>query len=170
MSEDKVVKYIAEPVSSEEEEAEAEAAPGEGERKEEAETSLVQQERIVIEKDMEGNWHIVEPESAGVKTSVLEGTLRQLSTLKADTFPDSIISPEACGLAPPNGFVEVHLNDGAIYTLLIGDTEEKNRRYVKKADDDTIVLIYSSRVESLARKLDTLREEKKEEEPQEETG
>ena len=63
------------------------------------------------------------------------------------------------------------MNDGASKTLLIGK-EENGKYYVKRADQETIFLVYKSTINNqLLKKVDDLKEEetKKEDEKKEGT-
>lgn len=90
------------------------------------------------------------PDSGAVKTTAIRSTIRTLSGLKADTFPDSLPSPADAGLDPPMQEVEVALDDGAVHTLEIGALNDaETRHYVKKAGDQTLFLLSKGRVSGL---------------------
>lgn len=121
---------------------------------------------IAIAKDDEGNFTLTAPDSAAAKKSIVESTLRTLSNLRCDAFPDSLPSMSDAGLDPPRQSVEVLLDDGAAYTLLIGNlNEDDTRHYVKKESDETLFLLSKGRITSLIRDVDALKETPPEQPP-----
>lgn len=114
---------------------------------------------VVLEKDAEGNLALVSPESGPVKAPVLESTLRTLSALRCDAFPDPGLSLAAAGLLPPAQRVEVQLDDGSRFGLDLGkETDDGARVYAKQDGSDTIYLVSKGRAAALVRKVEDLRE------------
>ncbi len=113
---------------------------------------------IVVVKDDQGNFALTAPEAAPAKKGIVEGTLRTLSSLRCDAFPDSLVAAAAVGLEPPEQRVIVSLDDGATHELYIGQEVETARHYVKKAGDDTIFLLSKGRVTGILRTLEDLKE------------
>ena len=113
---------------------------------------------VVIVKDDQGNFALTAPESAPAKKSLVESTLRTLSTLRCDAFPDTPPAIGDTGLEPPEQGVSVMLDDGATLELQIGKEVDAARHYVRKAGDDTIFLLSKGRVTGLLRKAEELKE------------
>jgi len=113
---------------------------------------------IVIVKDDEGNFALTAPEAAPAKKGIVESTLRTLSTLRCDAFPDTPVTAADVGLEPPEQRVIVSLDDGAVHELQIGQEVETARHYVKKAGDDTLFLVSKGRVTGILRTLEDLKD------------
>ena len=114
---------------------------------------------VAVLKDDEGNFTLTSPDSAAAKKNVVESTLRTLSNLRCDAFPDSLPSLADAGLEPPRQSVQVLLDDGAAYTLLIGNAiEDETRHYVMKEGDDTLFFLSKGRITSLIRDVDAVKE------------
>ena len=112
-----------------------------------------------------GQWKLLEPEAANAKKDVVDGILNTFSSLKTNDFAEKK-ELEEYGLDEPASIVSADLNDGTSQTLLIG-TEESGKYYVKRADQDTVFLVYKYNVNQLLKKIDDL---KAEELPEEETS
>jgi hypothetical protein len=116
-------------------------------------------DEISIIKDDADNYVMMAPDSAGVKKNLIEATLRTLSNLRCDAFPDSVPSLADAGLEPPRERIEIFMEDGAVLALDIGDEVDEVRHYVKKDGDETLFLLSKGRVKNLIRKADELTEE-----------
>ncbi len=122
--------------------------------------------KIALQLEVEGGqWKLLEPEAANAKKDVVDGILNTLSSLKTNDFAEKKELKEY-GLDEPASMVSADLNDGTSQTLLIGK-EESGKYYVKRADQDTVFLIYKYNVNQLLKKVDDL---KAEELPEEETS
>ncbi len=111
---------------------------------------------MVVEKSLDGNFTITAPESiAAVKHSV-DTMIRMMSNLKCDAFPDTVISLEEAGLNPPLQKLEIKLDDGASYSLLVGGEADENKHFVAREGHDTIYLLTKGRLTSLIPTADTL--------------
>ncbi len=113
---------------------------------------------VVIVKDDQGNFALTAPESAPAKKSLVESTLRTLSTLRSDAFPDAPPLIADTGLEPPEQGVSVLLDDGATLELQIGKEADAARHYVRKAGDETVFLLSKGRVTGILRKVEELKE------------
>lgn len=113
---------------------------------------------VVIVKDDQGNFALTAPEAAPAKKSLVESTLRTLSTLRCDAFPDVPPAIGDTGLEPPEQGVSVLLDDGATLELQIGKEADAARHYVRKAGDETIFLLSKGRVTGILRKAEELKE------------
>jgi hypothetical protein len=113
---------------------------------------------IVIVKDDQGNYTMTAPDASPAKKSMVESTLRTLSTLRCDAFPDATVTAAEAGLENPEQKVIVQLEDGASLELQIGNAVDAARHYVKRAGDDTIFLLSKGRVTGLLRKAEELKE------------
>ncbi|MFH1144495.1 MAG: DUF4340 domain-containing protein [Candidatus Eisenbacteria bacterium] len=114
---------------------------------------------IDIHRTPAGDFVIAAADSVPAKKSLVESTIRALSTLRADAFPAAAISFEEAGLAPPLQQVRVDLEDGGARTLLIGRETEGDRIFVAAAGRETVFLLSKGRLGTLVRDLATLREE-----------
>lgn len=114
---------------------------------------------ITIEKNDQDTYVMTAPDSAGVKKQMVESTIRTLAMLRCDAFPDSLPTLAEAGLEPPRQRIEVQLDDGASYALVIGNETDAARQYVKKDGDDTIYLLSKGRAKSLMRDAAELKEE-----------
>ncbi len=130
----------------------------EGEKVKELRMEPASAEPIVITKNEEGTFVMTEPESAAVKRNLVDSTVRTLANLRCDAFPDSVPSLADAGLAPPQQSVEVALDDGASYTLHIGNETDNARIYVRRPDRETIFQLSKGRVNSLIRTAEDLKE------------
>jgi hypothetical protein len=126
-------------------------------------------EKIVLQLNAENNeWKLIEPEEAKGKKDVVERILNTLSSLKANDFSEKKELKEY-ELDEPKSIISAYLNDGASKTLFIGK-EENGKYYVKRADQETVFLVYKSTINNqLLKKLEDFKEEEtKEEKAQEE--
>jgi len=115
---------------------------------------------IVVARNATGTLRMVAPESTAVKEPVIQSTLRMLGTLRADAFPDSIPPLDAIGLAEPQQRVAVTLEDGAQYALELGIADSAAAQtYAKRAADETLYFLRTSRLSSLLRGADELRDD-----------
>jgi len=134
-------------------------------------TIVSEDKKIVLQLDTGSNkWKLIEPEAANANKDVVNGILNALSALKANDFAEKKELKEY-GLDEPKSLVSTDLNDGTSKTLFIGK-EENGKYYVKRADQETVFLVFKSTINNqLLKKVDDLKEEatKKEEEKKEET-
>ncbi len=116
------------------------------------------QDNVTLVRDSLGTFTMTAPEEAGVKRALAESTLRALSMLSCDGFPDSLPSLADAGLDPPLQRVEVLLDDGATYGLNIGNEVENRRHYATRDGDDMIFLLSQYKVKSILREAEELKE------------
>jgi len=121
-----------------------------------------EEQKILLQTDAEGKWEFIEPEKAKAKKDVVDGILNALSSLETDDFAEKKELKEY-GLDEPASSVSAELNDGSSRVLLIGK-EESGKHHVKRADKETVFLIYKSKVNQLLKKVEELKEEEKAEE------
>jgi Domain of unknown function (DUF4340) len=106
-------------------------------------------EPLTLTKTLEGNFVMSLPESAAVIKNIVDASVRNLSTLRCDDFPDSLPSLSDAGLDPPLQQITAKLDDGAAFTLYVGHETESGKFYVSKRGDDTIALLSKGRIGSL---------------------
>lgn len=113
---------------------------------------------IALVKDDQGSFALIAPEAAPARKSQVESTLRTLSSLRCDAFPEAPPASVDVGLEPPEQSVSVVLDDGATLELQIGKEGDAARHYVRKAGDETIFLLNKTRLTGILRKLEDLKE------------
>jgi hypothetical protein len=81
-----------------------------------------------LEKNAEGNWEVVEPEPGPAKDVEANRLVATVSRFLADR----IVAPSdtsATGLEEPTWRIEVTVEDGTAYTILVGDETEQEKSY-----------------------------------------
>ncbi len=116
-----------------------------------------------LEKNQEGDFVLVEPESSAVKQDIVKRIARSLADLRCTDFADSVADLAEAGLEPPKAKVTAWLEDGATYALELGGEDERGRIYVRKPGSETIFLIMKGKRNTIVRDLNEIKEEPKEE-------
>ena len=99
---------------------------------------------------------MLKPVAAAADTTEVDNLLTTLSGLNTDDFTESTDGLTEYGLETPESVISAALNDGTTATLYIG-TEEEGKRYVKRDDKDTVFRLFTSNVDRLIKKSDTLK-------------
>ncbi|MBP6875882.1 MAG: DUF4340 domain-containing protein [Candidatus Eisenbacteria bacterium] len=118
-----------------------------------------EKESFQIDKTPAGEFVFAGPDSVRAKSNLVQAIARTLSTLRADDFPDSVLTAQQAGLAPPRQRVRVDMEDGGSHELRIGRETSGSRVYVARDQDETLMLLSAGRVSALIRDAATLREE-----------
>jgi len=118
--------------------------------------------KVILPKDEEGNWKIIEPKPANAKKEEVDKIADTLSKLEVSDFAEKKELKEY-GLYEPKSKISAMLNDGSTKTLLIGNKED-SKYYVKRADSDIVFILYKYRIDELLKKFEDLKEESEEEE------
>ena len=113
-------------------------------------------ETVELRLDAAGTWQMLKPVAAAANTTEVDNLLTTLSGLNTDDFTESTDDLTEYGLETPESVISAALNDGTTATLYIG-TEEEGKRYVKRDDKDTIFRLFTSNVDRLIKKSDTLK-------------
>ena len=114
------------------------------------------EETVELRLDTAGTWQMVKPVAAAANTTEVDNLLTTLSGLNTDDFTESTDDLTEYGLETPESVISAALNDGTTATLYIG-TEEEGKRYVKRDDKDTVFRLFTSNVDRLIKKSDTLK-------------
>ncbi len=116
------------------------------------------EETVELRLDDDGKWQMLQPIASAVKQSEVDSLLTAFSQLDTDDFAEAKDALDEYGLASPESSISAVLNDGTTATLHIGK-EEDGKRYVKRDDKDNIFRLYTSNVNRLIKKSETLKEE-----------
>lgn len=114
------------------------------------------EETVELRLDTAGTWQMLKPVAAAANTTEVDNLLTTLSGLNTDDFTESTDDLTEYGLETPESVISAALNDGTTATLYIG-TEEEGKRYVKRDDKDTVFRLFTSNVDRLIKKSDTLK-------------
>ena len=116
------------------------------------------EETLELRLDAEGTWQMLKPTAAAVKQDEVDSLLTTLSALDTDDFAETTDDLSEYGLDTPASTLSAVRNDGTIATLHIGK-EADGKLYVKRADTDTVFRLFTSNVDRLIKKADTLKAE-----------
>jgi len=129
-------------------------------------TIVSENQKIVIPKDEEGNWKIIEPEAADAKKDEVDKIADKFSTLEASDFAEEKELKEY-GFDEPKSKLSAMLSDGSVKTLLVGNKQD-SKYYVKTDDKETIYILYKYIIDDLFKKFEDLKQKTKEQEKPEE--
>lgn len=110
------------------------------------------EEKIVLEKDVNGSWAMTEPQASGVDSAAVERMAAALSTMRASSFVDSLIPAETLGFAQPTVMVGVKLADGSEQKVTVGNELEDNLSYCVKGHDEQVYTLASFRLDQFMKK------------------
>lgn len=116
------------------------------------------EETVELRLDADGTWQMLKPSASAVKQDEVDSLLTTLSGLDTDDFAEAVDDLGAYGLDTPQSTISAVRNDGTTATLHIG-REEEGKLYVKREDKDTIFRLFTSNVDRLIKKADTLKAE-----------
>ena len=116
------------------------------------------EETVELRLNTNGIWQMLKPEASAVNTNEVDTLLTTFSELKTDDFGEPQDDLAAYGLDTPQSVISAVLNDGTTATLYIG-TEAEGKLYVKREDKDTIFRLFTSNVDRLVKKSETLKAE-----------
>lgn len=116
------------------------------------------EETVELHLDAEGTWQMLQPVASAVKKTEVDSLLTTFSELDTDDFAEAKENLAEYGLDVPHSSISATLNDGTTATLHIGK-EEDGKLYVKRADKNTIFMLFKSNVDRLRKKSETLTEE-----------
>lgn len=114
-------------------------------------------EKVVIPKNKKGNWVIIKPEAAEAKKEEVDKVADTLSKLEASDFAEKK-KPKEYGLDEPKSKISAMLNDGSTKTLLVGN-KESSKYYVKRADTETVFVLYKNKIDKLLKTFEDLKKE-----------
>ena len=114
------------------------------------------EEMVELHLDENGAWQMLKPVAATAKTTEVDNLLTTFSSLNTDDFAAAKDDLAEYGLDVPESTISALLNDGTTATLHIGK-EEEGKRYVKRADKDTVFRLFKSNVDRLITKSDKLK-------------
>ena len=116
------------------------------------------EELVELRLDADGTWQMLKPAASAVKQDEVDSLLTTLSGLDTDDFAEATDDFGEYGLDTPESTISAVRNDGTTATLHIGK-EEDGKLYVKRADTDTVFKLFTSNVDRLIKKADTLKAE-----------
>ena len=116
------------------------------------------EETVKLHLDTEGTWQMLKPIASAVKQTEVDSLLTTLSGLDTDDFAEMPDDLGEYGLDMPESTISAVRNDGITATLYIGN-EEDGKLYVKRDDADTVFRLFTSNVDRLIKKSDTLKAE-----------
>ncbi|MDE0014064.1 MAG: DUF4340 domain-containing protein [Candidatus Poribacteria bacterium] len=116
------------------------------------------EETVELHLDAEGTWQMLKPIASAVKQTEVDSLLTTLSGLDTDDFAEMPDDLGEYGLDMPESTISAVRNDGITATLYIGN-EEDGKLYVKRDDADTVFRLFTSNVDRLIKKSDTLKAE-----------
>lgn len=116
------------------------------------------EETVELRLDAEGAWQMLKPIASAVKQTEVDSLLTTLSGLDTDDFAEIPDDLGEYGLDMPESTISAVRNDGITATLHIGN-EEDGKLYVKRDDADTVFRLFTSNVDRLIKKSDTLKAE-----------
>lgn len=122
-------------------------------------------ETIAIESQGDGSWQIIEQEVSPGKKDAVDKIISDISKLSADSFAEKK-EPIEEGADPlkeykldePQSTVTVDLKDGSVRILHVGDQSNQNF-YVKKEGQDTVFMLYKSKIDRIFKDIEDLKAE-----------
>jgi len=111
-----------------------------------------------------GKWNIVKPEKMKAEKKKVYEFLREISDLKAISFPDEEITEEKAGLNKPEYTIKLDLITNKKHTLLIGKKTKDTRYYVKSDTSPYIMLLSEYMVKELTPDIKELKVKKEKKE------
>lgn len=122
-------------------------------------------ETIAIESQGDGNWQIIEPEVSPGKKDAVDKIISDISKLSADNFAEKK-EPTEEGADPlkeykldePLSTFTVDLKDGSVRILHVGDQSNQSF-YVKKEGQDTVFMLYKSKIDRIFKDIEDLKAE-----------
>jgi len=104
-------------------------------------------EPVVLEKDDTGDWALTEPEALRADQNTVDTLVGTLASLESNRLadegaPDMDLHP--FGLDAPQFEVEITSQDGAKYTLLVGDETPTGANFFAKTEDIPSIFTLSS--------------------------
>jgi len=121
------------------------------------------EEKIVLEKDVNGSWAMTAPQASSVDSTVVERLAASLSTMRASGFVDSLLPAETLGLGQPDVVVSVKLADGTEQKVSVGNELEDNLFYCAKEHDDQVYTLARFRLDQFMKRSPDLVKEDVEE-------
>lgn len=115
------------------------------------------EETVELRLDAEGAWQMLKPVAVAAKTTEVDTLLTTFSALDTDDFAEATDELAEYGLDTPQSTISAGLNDGTTATLHVGK-EEEGKLYVKRDDKNTVFRLFTSNVDRLIKKSDTLKE------------
>jgi len=122
------------------------------------------EKEIVLIKADTGKWNIVKPEKMKAEKKKVYEFLREISDLKAISFPDEEITEEKAGLNKPEYTIKLDLITNKKHTLLIGKKTKDTRYYVKSDTSPYIMLLSEYMVKELTPDIKELKVKKEKKE------
>ncbi len=116
------------------------------------------EETVELRLDAEGTWQMIKPVVAVANTTEIDALLTTFSELDTDDFAEARDELGEYELDAPQSTISAVLNDGTTATLHVGK-EEEGKLYVKRDDKDTVFRLFTSNVDRLMKKSDTLKAE-----------
>ncbi len=114
---------------------------------------------ISCEKDTAGNWMVTAPKTGKALSWKVSGITTAVANLKADDFAsESSGSLKTFGLDKPIASGKFYRKDKLLVELLAGKEAEKDKRYVKTADNSTVFIVGKDIYDKLTTKLEDLLE------------
>lgn len=121
------------------------------------------EEKIVLEKDVNGSWAMTEPQASAVDSTVVERMAASLSTMRATSFVDSLLPAETLGFGQPTVVVGVKLADGTERKVTVGNELEDNLSYCVKEHDEQVYTLARFRLDQFMKRSPDLVKEDVEE-------
>ncbi len=108
-----------------------------------------------LEKNAEGTWELVEPEAGPAKDMEANRLVATVTRFLAD----NILAPSdtvETGLEDPEWTIEVSMDDGATFTVLVGGMAEQEKRYAKLKDGRWTYLLGKHRLDAFLKQPEEL--------------
>jgi hypothetical protein len=120
-------------------------------------------EKIVLEKDINGSWAMTQPQASSVDSTVVERMAASLSTMRASSFVDSLLPAETLGFDQPTVLVGVKLANGSEQKVSVGSELEDNLYYCVKEHDEQVYTLARFRLDQFMKRSPELVKEDLEE-------
>lgn len=114
------------------------------------------EESVELRLEADGGWQLHAPVAAPADLAAVDTLLTTFSGLETDDFADPTDDLAEYGLDTPQSTISAVLSDGTTATLHVG-TEVDGKRYVKRADTETVFQLFTANVEKLITGSETLK-------------
>ncbi len=109
------------------------------------------EERFLFQSDLEGEWSVIEPEGFEPVKALVVAMARVMTRLTASGFPEEG-EDGVSGFVEPEAAVTVTLFNGSTYSIEVGSERDgKPGWFVRRAGDDIIYVVASSRINNFIR-------------------
>jgi hypothetical protein len=113
------------------------------------EFSSVDSSRVVMQKNVAGDWMFVEPEYGNPDLAQIESLLFELASFRVISTVSSQLEKNVIGLAPPQYTLNVELNTGELIQAFFGDETPTQGGYYAYREGQSILVVNGLTVENL---------------------